>query len=265
NLTFVPLFLILVLLMPIGGHSSWRKTSFKHLWSALRGTVLITMIAFAVFLVFYYERAPMAALGLTFGVWVMSGTLSDLYLRARPPSSVSAQKGFLKAVRLKHLKASYFGMCLAHFSVGVVIMGVSAVSLLTVEKQMLLSVGEQESFKGGQLRLLELNEQDGPNYRADVALLEYLDQSGDRHFLTPENRTYIGGRQTVEASIKTHVFYDLYAVFAKLDEGHQINVSIYYKPLAFWLWLGGALMFVAALLSLSDQRQIRPKTNLSKT
>jgi len=57
-----------------------------------------------------------------------------------------------------------------------------------------------------------------------------------------------------EAAIDPSLYRDLYVALGEPLEGSAWSLRIYYKPLIRWIWLGGILISLGALLAAFDRR-----------
>jgi cytochrome c-type biogenesis protein CcmF len=57
-----------------------------------------------------------------------------------------------------------------------------------------------------------------------------------------------------EAAIDPSLTRDIYIALGESLEGNAWSLRIYYKPLIRWIWLGGLLISLGALLSAFDKR-----------
>jgi len=57
-----------------------------------------------------------------------------------------------------------------------------------------------------------------------------------------------------EAAIDPSLTRDLYVALGESLGGGAWSVRIYYKPMIRWVWLGGILITLGALLSVIDRR-----------
>ena len=73
--------------------------------------------------------------------------------------------------------------------------------------------------------------------------------------LLTDRRWYpVERKPTTEAGIKTLWHGDLYAVLGDPDGTGRFVLRYYYTPGVPWMWLGAAMITLAALISLTDRR-----------
>lgn len=69
--------------------------------------------------------------------------------------------------------------------------------------------------------------------------------------LRPEKNYYwmLDSPWVTEVAISSTVFEDLYVVLVSLDEDGRASFELVLNPLISWLWIGGALLLVGAVLA----------------
>ncbi len=73
--------------------------------------------------------------------------------------------------------------------------------------------------------------------------------------LEPAKRIYVAnGQSTTEAGIETFGFGQLYASLGDPLADGAISARLYWKPLVTLIWLGGVVMAIGGLVSISDRR-----------
>jgi cytochrome c-type biogenesis protein CcmF len=233
-ITFAPIFIALLILVPFGPRLSWRKGdlagSLRILAPAL-GIAAITAIGILAF------TAPRTLAGAgAFGVAAWLITASVLDIRARG---------------VKILQAGALASALAHAGLGVTLLGVAGTTLWRSESLEVLGPGESVNLAGYTLRFDGVRAAAGPNYnaaRADVTVL-----SGGRTIavMHPEKRIYPAeGQDTVETAIRTTIVSDLYLALGDQREKGRWVLRAYVNPLAPLIWLGALVMAAGGFAAL---------------
>jgi len=157
--------------------------------------------------------------------------------------------------RARHLPRSTYGMTLAHTGVGVMVLGIVAVSAWRVEKVELMKPSDRLDIAGMQIEFIGVKPRQGPNYRDDVGTFKAWNGSQLITTLEAAKRTFTANRQqTTEAAIHTFWTGDLYVVLGDKQKDSSYAVRIYYNPLAPFIWFGALIMFIGGLISLTDRR-----------
>ena len=156
---------------------------------------------------------------------------------------------------LRRLPRHFVGMVLAHFGIGVFILGVTLVSTNGLERDIALKPGESTEFVGYTVRFDGVGPAQGPNYRADRGTVYVFRDGEEVAVLHPEKRYYpIQQQPMTEAAIDAGFFRDVYVALGEPLGNGAWAVRVYYKPLVRWIWLGPLLMGIGGLLAASDRR-----------
>ncbi len=251
NLTFVPLMIPLLLLVPFGPMLAWKRGDLyaagQRLMVAFGGALLAAILAG----VLSGEARILALFGIALGAWLILGALSELFFRAQFGRAALATS----ARRLAGLPRSAFGGALAHLGLGVAIIGMVATTAWETETILAMKPGDTVTVANRDITLDGFTERDGPNY--DGLAIRFTVRSGDDvvALLEPEKRIYTAREMaTTEAAIKTIFFSQLYLTVGDVDAAGLTTVRVYWKPLVTLIWLGPLLMVLGGILSLSDRR-----------
>jgi cytochrome c-type biogenesis protein CcmF len=251
NLTFVPLILPLLLLLPLGPMLTWKRADvwagLQRLWVAA-----LLAVAVAVALASLQRRGPwLAPFGIALGLWLVAGSLIELIERTGLAKSSLATALW----RLHGLPRSALGMIAAHAGLGVMIIGIVAVTSWRQEIITVMKQGDRLSIAGYSVTFAGEAPRTGPNYTAETG--RFLVSADGRQIgaLASEKRRFEPGNQTTtEAGILNVLSGDLYIVMGDpAPQGGRV-VRLYFNPLVSFIWLGAAIMFAGGALSLSDRR-----------
>ena len=251
NMTFGPLMIPLLLLVPLGPLLSWKRADvlavMQRLWLAGAIALVGTAIAFW----WKFGGPLLAPLGIGLGVWVIGGALSDLIQRSklfREPLGVALKRMF-------GLPRSVWGGVLAHAGVGVMVLGIVAVSAWRLEEIHVMKPSEAVEISDLSVRFTGVVPRRGPNYDDQVGLFEVARDGSKIADLEAAKRVYRARNMpTTEAAIHTFWTGDLYVVLGDEATGGGRTVRIYYNPLAPFIWIGAVIMFIGGGISLSDRR-----------
>ncbi|KQQ85838.1 heme lyase CcmF/NrfE family subunit [Aureimonas sp. Leaf324] len=252
DLTFGPLMVPLLFALPFGPLLAWKRADLlgaaQRLYAAVGAALVVAVIVIAV----NEGTKILASLGIGLAVWVMVGALVDLAGRAGLPKAGLR----VAAARLVGLPRSAFGTALAHFGVGVTLLGVVCVSTFDTETVTAMTPGQVVAIGGFDLRYEGQTFREGPNYREDVGHFTLLDQGNETAAIESAKRFYPARQMpTTEAGIHTLVFSQIYIALG--DAGANagaVVVRIWWKPFVTLIWLGAVAMAIGGAISLSDRR-----------
>ena len=249
NAAFMPFAIGLAIVLPIGAVLPWKRAELGRAMKPFAGALALTGAAALLAYAVTGGVSTLGPLGVALAVWLVAGVGVDL-LQKCGRGSVGARLG-----RLTRLPRADWGRAMAHAGFGVAIFGIVSLTTWAVEDIRVVQVGESFDLGPYQVQLVGMSEQKGPNYTAEVAEMRVTKGEAEVAVLHPAKRTYpIAGMATTEAAIRPGIFGDIYLVVGDPQEGGGYAVRSYLKPFALWLWLGGLMMALGGMLSLSDRR-----------
>jgi cytochrome c-type biogenesis protein CcmF len=249
-LTFGPLMIACLLILPIGPLLPWKRgdlmETVKRLWPALAVAVAAAVLSF-------YVVAPGkvgAAFGLFLGGWLIMGGLIEVAQRIRLgvlPIGTSLR-------RIAGLPRGAWGMTLAHIGIGFFVLGAAVESTAKIEAAAMMVPGQQLKVGAYTLTLQGVDVVEGPNYTAEHARLAVAGPGMQGLLVTPERRTYPVSRQTTsKVALERRGASDLYVVLGEA-RGAAWTVRAFWNPWARFIWFGPFLMALGGAVSLSDRR-----------
>src|ERR1700704_6565065 len=237
--TVVPMFALLAVLMPLGPIFMWRRSDWRASLYKLRFAFAAAMVAMLLTLAVLRPDTVLGLLAVTLGVWLISGSISDIARRA----------GSFRKVR--HLPAVAWTSALAHAGLGVVALGVVGATSWKSEAIQVLAPGQSMNVGGYALRLDATEQVQGPNYTADRAAITLMSNGRTITVVHSEKRSYpVEQMVTSQSSIRTTVVSDLYVVLGDSREGGGWVVRAYVNPMAPFIWLGAVVMAFAGFIAL---------------
>jgi cytochrome c-type biogenesis protein CcmF len=243
-LWFSPLLLIL---MGIGPVLHWRQANLNYVWQQTRIPLLITILLSSSLAVIFSLGFSVALLGLFLALWVL---ISNFSIWLKP---------FFKGKALGSLvsrSASYYGMLVAHFGIGILVIGITFVSSHEIEKDLRMAPGDSYQMAGYRFTFEGVTDIVGKNYVAQQGVVKVFNDSNDLIAeLRPEKREY--STQTMpmtEAAIDVGFWRDLYASLGDEIADGAWSLRLYYKPFVRWIWVGGLLIALGGILATIDRR-----------
>ena len=201
------------------------------------------MLAVAVPLFVYGRVGLLLAIGVFASIWLMLSALIDV-------------AGFVwKRHNLRGYPRGLLGMNIAHFGIGVFVLGVAITYAFGVEKDVGMKTGDVLELSGYSFELKSLSDVNGPNYTAVQA--EVVIREGSRVIATlnPQKRVYrVQKNPMTEAAIHARLSRDLFVALGEPLGGDTWSLRIQYKPMIRLIWLGALLMAAGGLVSVSDLR-----------
>ncbi len=251
NMTFGPLMIPLLLVVPFGPLLAWKRGDVwavsQRLFAAFAAALAVTLFTFL-----FVDRAGVfAALGAGLSAWLVLGALTDLVLRSGLPGVPVP----VALRRLAGLPRSVFGTALAHAGLGLTLLGIVSVTALEVEHFQVMRPGERATLAGFTLTFEALEPFRGPNFVEDRARFTVFRGGRAAGEIVSAKRVYTARQMpTTEAGIRTFGFSQLYVSLGDATADGGIVVRAWWKPLVTLIWLGPLAMMAGGLLSLFDRR-----------
>ena len=251
NSVFIPLILPLLVVMGFGPLARWKhiepKLLFKQIWLAL----LVSIIIAPLLLLLLVPRLHFLVLLMTIlALWVIIGSLQELFDKSNSK----------KRLRLKSLSRTHVGKILAHFGLGVCAIGIAISSAYSVQRDVAMSPHDTIKLASYELTFLGVKNLSGPNYAGVSADMLVSQNNHQISVLHPEIRSYMADQTSLpHAALTANLFRDVYISLGEQLKDNSWSMRIYYKPLIRWIWWGGLLMVLGALLAASDKRYRRLK------
>ena len=252
NMTFGPLMLPLLAIVPFGPMLAWKRGDVfgaaQRLMAAFAGALLVG----AIVLLFIDSRAVFAALGVALAFWMIFGAVTDLAYKAgwgSQPANVALR-------RLAGLPRSMFGTALAHSGMGVTVLGIVGTLAFGTEHIGTMKPGDVLNLSGRSIRFERVHPVTGPNFSEQQGIFALLDAAGTpRGEIVSAKRFYpVRQMATTEAGIRTIGFSQLYVSLGDPTKDGGIVVHVWWKPLVTLIWLGGVVMMLGGAVSLADRR-----------
>jgi cytochrome c-type biogenesis protein CcmF len=244
-----PLALILCLVMVAGPLLSWRKDDGRKLWTRLPVAIFAGAVVLFGLVLFGGKVGVLPLLGMTVAGVVAVASLAPLWKR-----------------NLRRTPLPTWGMVIAHFGVAVALAGMAAESAFIKELLVAAAPGETVKVDDFSVKFAGVSPIAGPNYTAIRGTLVATTPSGASFTLHPEARMFPGlmgtpPTETNEAALLTRPGGQLYVVLGQAvtsadGTADRYQLRLWWKPLVWWIWLGGALIAVGATLSLLGRAQL---------
>ena len=189
------------------------------------------------------------AIGLA--LFVIAGAVTDLIERT----------GLLKVpvntafARARGLPRSTWGSALAHFGLGITLLGIVGETQMGTERIAELKPGQSIAIRRYDLHFDGLTNRQGPNYREMAARFTVRRNGEFIGVMEPSKRNFPSrGTGTTESALMMRGMGQLYLSLGEPNPDGSIAVRLYHKPLVLLIWLGALVMVIGGAFSLSDRR-----------
>ncbi|MGY4625854.1 heme lyase CcmF/NrfE family subunit [Bradyrhizobium sp. USDA 4486] len=251
NLTFVPLFALLLLAVPCGPMLAWKRGDLLGVTQRLLAAGVAGLVAVAIAWGWASGGATLAPLAIGLGIFVIAGAVTDIVERTglvRLPFATAIH-------RARGLPRSAWGTAFAHAGLGVALIGIVCETTWNSEYIATMKQNDVAHVAGYDLKLDGLFSRQGPNYHEMIAEFNVSRDGEAISVMTPSKRSFTTrGSSTTEAALLTRGASQLYVSLGDATADGAIAVRIYHKPLVLLIWWGPVLMAFGGVLSLSDRR-----------
>ncbi|MBU6372796.1 MAG: heme lyase CcmF/NrfE family subunit [Alphaproteobacteria bacterium] len=254
NATFGPLMAAMFVILPFAPFLTWRKGdaayAARQLW--LAGAVAVAGLVAVALL---WKGAFWVSIGVGLGLWLIVGAFTYVWKRW-------GQGGARTPARLLALPLAVWAMSLAHAGLGVMTIGAVAETGFRSEKSVRLAPGESTDFAGRTVKLLSVDQIEGPNYYGDRARLDVSLPGKAPQRAAPERRLYpAAGSGTSEVAILSDWTGDYYIALGEPSrtDGGQAGwtVRLYKNPLVHLIFVGALMMALGGVCAMTGLARAR--------
>ncbi len=233
ELTFLPIAAPLLLIMAIAPFLKMNATPSHFLARqsliSFAGGIVFTFLI----VVGLHYQSIMGAIGIFIGCFAIAGSIW----------------AWIRAWRINNINFSTHTIALGHLGMGLCVIGMVASIVWLTEDTVRLKIGERATVGDYTFQLQEITEGMRDNY-AFVRAQLLAEKNGYAQLLHPEKHFYPSqGMVTTEAARDTSFAGDVYTAMAEVEADKSAAIlRLSYHPLVVWIWLGAAIMALAALL-----------------
>jgi len=251
NATFVPLFIPLLIAMSFGPLLSWKRSDLYGVAQRLVGALAVAVVGIAATCAVESGGPVVAPFGVGLALFVMVGALTDLTERAG-----LFRSSFGTAIRRAGgLPRSAWGTTIAHFGVGLTVLGIVGETQWGAERIASMRPGETVSIRHYDLTFDGVVPRAGPNYRDFVGKFTVKRGGEVIGIMQPSRRVYpVRAMTTTQSALMTRGTSQLYLSLGDPEPDGRTTVRLYHKPLVLLIWLGAVVMVLGGAMSLSDRR-----------
>ncbi|MBR0948970.1 heme lyase CcmF/NrfE family subunit [Bradyrhizobium canariense] len=251
NLTFAPLFTLLLLAVPFGPLLAWKRGDLLGVTQRLLAAGVAGLVAVAIVWGWASGGSTLAPLAIGLGIFVIAGAVTDIVERTglvRLPFATALH-------RARGLPRSAWGSAFAHAGLGVALIGIVCETTWNSEYIATMKQNDVAHIAGYDVKLDGLFQRQGPNFHEMIAEFNVSRDGETLSMMTPSKRSFTTrGSSTTEAALLTRGASQLYVSLGDATAEGAIAVRIYHKPLVLLIWWGPVLMAFGGVLSLSDRR-----------
>ncbi|ABL02054.1 cytochrome c-type biogenesis protein CcmF [Candidatus Ruthia magnifica str. Cm (Calyptogena magnifica)] len=234
---FVPIMILALLVMVIAPFLRWKKDTTQRVAGLLKWVWIGVGLLFVISALLTDNTSVLLAVFLF--IWIVMHSLVLLFQRLNQKGSMSF---------------AFIGMIFAHIGIAVFLLGATVTTQYGVEKDIKMDIDKPITIAGYDFIFKGVTHLFGQNYQGNKGHVEVYFENEKISDLRPEKRQYVTGMPMTEAAIDPSLYRDIYIVLGESLENDSWSLRIYYKPLIRWIWLGGLLITLGALLAAFDRR-----------
>jgi len=254
--------MVLIWLMGICPVIAWRRLTAKSLRDLLPPVIAGLILGAVAFMLGVRHLFPLVSTGIC--AFVATSLLAvftrDLMTRRRSTGE-SYPRAVLTLISKAHRR---YGGYLVHLGMVLIAIGVTGSRAYQSEQLVALNPGESTTIGNYRLRyedyLVETLNPEPETYQSRIRFATTLGvYAGDSKLSTvvaEKNYHWVLENPWVtEVAIRSNLKEDLYVILASLDENGLAAFQIIINPLVNWIWIGGGLLLVGALVAAWPKRR----------
>ena len=259
NAMSLPMIVALLFLMGVGPALPWKGASRGEVKAKLLPPIVGAVLLGGLSL-FAGARNMYAVLAFTFVGYSAVANLREFWIGARA-RRLAHGEGWVNALaRLVAGNRRRYGGYVAHLGVLSVAMGIAASQSFRSEREATLKPGESVTVAGRSVRLTEVWGREEKQRSVVGVRLEVIDGGSVRGTMEPRMNFYPTSQQPVPTpDVRSTILGDLYVnLVAFRPDGSSATVKVIYEPLVPWIWLGGGIVVLGAVMSVFPAMRRRP-------
>jgi cytochrome c-type biogenesis protein CcmF len=249
NTVFTPFALLLLFFIGISYLIPWNSIAHVYLVKKIISLLAISFTLSALLIIWFSNGLKWKVIfGLTLALWIILNTWQHIF------ESCKKKLGFKKIIKTQG------AMLLAHLGVAILSIGIILSSYYSLERDVLMTVGDRLRVGSYQFKLQAIFALQGPNYTGAKADLQRVNKV-NMH-LSPELRYYpVADMVLSKPAIEAGLWRDLYIALAEPVGDKTWALRFYYKPFIRWIWMGGLLMIFGGIWAILSRRykKINPR------
>ena len=259
NKMTLPICAALLFLVGVGPMLPWRVADRQQLkrTAVAPGVGLVLALALALAA---GVRSGYGLLAFAFAGFALVSNVQEFALAAaarRRHSDLAPVAAFLSLFRVNPRR---FGGYTAHLGIIIAAIGITASSEFRTERQATMKPGDTIEIAQYRLRFDDLQGHEEPH--RFVVAANFSIMAGERPTGTMNPRlnyyTARGGEPVTTPSVRSRARNDLYMTLLAFEQdGSSATISVIVEPLVSWIWVGGFIVAMGAILAMRPARERR--------
>jgi len=254
----------LILLMGICPFTTWKGGDSRGLSRRLIAPLIGALVTGAALLLLGLRDA-FGVVAFSVCAFVIVGTLLQFYSGfrgSRRGSEGNRLSGFVSSLRKQR---SRYGGYVVHLGIVMITIGVVGSSAYKIEESITLDPSAMRTVGGYTLRYEEFSYLPAVGKDVATATLAVYEGGEQVAVLRPEKHFHHSSQQPVsEVAIRSTLKEDLYVALTGWEDASQrIALEVIVSPLVVWIWIGGGVLLVGAVLAFWPARRAEGAEDLA--
>ncbi len=251
NKMTLPLCASLLFLMGVGPALPWRRATADQAKRKLLAPTIAALLV-AVVSVVLGTRAPYAVAAFAFGAFALTANLGEYALAVKARRRTHPESFLVAFIRLVRGNQRRYGGYLAHIGVVITAIAIAASSAFRTEYDATIRPGQVMNAGSFGIRLEQLWARDEPHRTVVGASLSVLRDGRAIGELQPRTNFYAQSEEPVPTpAVRSRPSGDLYInLMAFAEDGSTATLRVIIEPLVPWIWFGGGVICMGAIVSL---------------
>ena len=257
NKVNVPIGLVLIFLMGVGPLIAWRRASLESLRRNFSLPLLLAFLATGISSMLGV-RGLYPLLAFVLAVFAAATVIQEFYRGARARRQITGE-GYLAALsNLTRRSQRRYGGLIVHLGVVLVVIGITASTVFKLEKEVTLRQGESLHLGRYQVRFDELAAWNEPQRFVVQGTFSVFNSNRRVAEMRPSKRFYPSEQQPIgSVDVRSTPREDLYLILSSFTrDGASATLKVLIRPLVMWIWIGGAVMALGAVVAIWPDRRV---------
>jgi cytochrome c-type biogenesis protein CcmF len=250
NRVNIPIALFLLLLTGVGPLIAWRKSSLNSLKRAFMIPAILAAACCCVLAAAGVHSMP-ALVSFSLCAFVLATIMGEFWKGSRAIEAKEKLSLLRAAFELTWRNTRRYGGYLVHMGIVIMFIGFTG-SAFNEHETRNVSLNQNVRFGHYELKLLNVNDGDTPNYQFSHAILQVSQNGRVIGELNPEIRLYKSSQQQASmVGIRRRLNDDLYVNYSGLTQDNTKAIfQMYVFPLVSWIWVGYYVLLFGTVVCL---------------
>lgn len=256
NRMTLPLCASLLFLMGVGPALPWRRASREVVRAQLLPPLIGAGIA-AFAAIVAGAREVYAVLAFAFAAFAVVANVREYVSGVRARMQLRQEDAMTALGRLVNANRRRYGGYIAHIGVVAVAVAIAASSTFRAEYEATVKKGASMAAGRYEVRLLDVYAREEPQRSRIAAQVAILQDGKELGRLDPAMNFYPTSQQPIPTpAVRSRPWGDIYLnLMAFKQDGSDATLKVIVEPLVPWIWVGGGIMCLGAMISMFPARR----------